>query len=156
MIKENSQSGFTLLLALAVTGTLLLVATGIVNLAVKQSVVSNSGRESQLAYYAADTGMECVLFWDVKNPSGNQSAFATSTASVINCNKDSSNPSNEWTVGGSGTSVITTMTFLPDPYCATVTVTKNANGTTQVESRGYNTCDPANARRVERAVRATY
>ncbi len=156
MIKQNLQSGFTLLIAIAITGTLLLVATGIVNLAVKQSLISSSGKESQLAFYAADTGMECALYWDAKNPSADQSAFAITTTTLINCNKDSANPANQWTVGGSAVSVISLITFLPDPYCAIVTVTKNGNGTTLIESKGYNTCDPANPRRVERAVRATY
>jgi Tfp pilus assembly protein PilX len=156
MIKHSSQSGFTLFIAIAVTGTLLLVATGVVSLSYKQSLISNSGRESQVAFYAADAGMECALFWDVKNPGGSDSAFATSTGSTIYCNKDANNPGNEWVVGGSSQSAINSITFLPDPYCAKVTVTKNANGTTQVESLGYNTCDVSNPRRVERAVRATY
>jgi len=141
---------------MVVMGVLLLIATGIVNLSVKQSLISNSGRESQLAFYAADTGMECALFWDVKNPSAEQSAFATTTTSVINCNKDAFNTGNEWTVGGASVSVLPVITFLPEPYCAKVTVTKNANGTTLVESLGYNTCDSSSGRRVERAVRATY
>lgn len=152
----SAQGGFTLFVAIVITGVLLLVAAGIVNLAVKQSQISNSGRESQLAFYAADTGMECVLFWDVKNPSGERSAFATSSTSVISCNQDAENPGNQWTVGGASVSVIETITFLPEPSCAKVTVTKNANGKTLVESLGYNTCDSLNPRRVERAVRADY
>lgn len=147
--------GFTLFIAIIVTGTLLLIATGIVNLSVKQSLISNSGRESQLAFYAADTGMECALFWDVKSPTGT-SAFATSTSSTIFCNQDLNNSGNSWLVGGATVSTINRINFLPDPYCAIVTVTKNLDGTTLIESMGYNTCDPANARRVERAVRATY
>jgi Tfp pilus assembly protein PilX len=83
--------GFTLFIAIVVTGTLLVISTGIINIALKQSSISGSGRESQNAFYAADTGMECALFWDVKNPSGN-TAFATSTGSIIFCNKDASNP----------------------------------------------------------------
>lgn len=146
--------GFTLFIAIIVTGTLLLIATGIINLAVKQSFISSTARESQMAFYAADTGMECALFWDVKNPSG-QSAFATTTGSTIFCNQDGNNPGNQWVVGGSAVSIINRINFLPDTYCAIVTVTKSGN-TTTIESKGYNTCDPANPRRVERAVRASY
>ncbi|MDO8424022.1 MAG: pilus assembly PilX N-terminal domain-containing protein [bacterium] len=147
--------GFTLFLTLIVTGTLLLISTAIVTLSVKQSSISISGRDSQNAFYAADTGMECALYWDVKNPSG-VSAFSTSTASTIFCNKDANNPSNEWAVGGSYTSVINRINFLPDPYCAIVTVTKGVAGGTEIESLGYNNCSSENARRVERAVRANY
>ena len=155
-LSERSESnGFTLFVAIIVMGTLLLIATGIVSLAVRQALISASGRESQYAFYAADTGIECALYWDVKNSTG-VSAFATSTGSTIFCNKDVNNPSNQWVVGGSYTSVINRINFLPDPYCAIVTVTKSLTGSTRIESLGYNTCDLSNSRRVERAVRATY
>jgi hypothetical protein len=157
MKKINSQKnqGFTLFIALMVMGTLLLIASGVVTLALKQSSISSAGRDSQYAFYAADTGIECALFWDVQNPSGT-SAFSTSTGSTIFCNRDLNNPGNQWVVGGNSVSIINSINFLPDPYCAIVTVTKNANGTTRIESKGYNTCNAANPRRVERAVRATY
>jgi len=140
--------GFTLFIAIIVAGTLLLIATGITGLAVKQSLISSTGRESQYAFYAADTGMECALYWDVQNSSG-ISAFSTSTGSVINCNNQN------MTVGGTAISTFT-LNLNPDPFCATVTVAKNDNGSTRIESKGYNTCDTSNPRRVERAVRATY
>ena len=153
--RQQDQKGFTLFIAIIVMGTLLLITTGIVSLAVKQALISASGRESQHAFYAADTGIECALYWDVQNPLG-ISAFSTSTGSTIFCNRDTGNPGNQWVVGGSYTSVINYISFLPDPYCAIVTVTKGISGSTVIESKGYNTCDSSNPRRVERAVRATY
>ncbi len=147
--------GFTLFIAIIVMSTLLLVATGIVSLTVRQTLISVTGRESQNAFYAADTGIECALYWDVQNPAG-FSAFSTSTGSTIFCNKDANNSSNEWVVGGGSTSVINRINFLPDPYCAIVTVTKAVDGSTKIESLGYNTCNPSNPRRVERAVRVIY
>ena len=141
--------------AMVLTGTLLLIATGVISLVVRQSLISASSRESQHAFYAADSGVECALFWDVQNPSG-VSAFSTTTGSTIFCNQDANNPGNQWVVGGAYTSVINRINFLPDPYCAIVTVTKGVDGSTKIESAGYNTCDPANSRRVERAVRAIY
>jgi Tfp pilus assembly protein PilX len=152
---RNKKQGFTLFLAMVVTATLLLVAAGVATIAVRQSLIANAGKESQIAFYAADTGMECAIFWDVMNPAGNNSAFATSTGTMINCNRNASNTNNEWVVGGSLQSVFT-MTFNPDPFCAIVTVTKQSNGATLIESRGYNTCNTSNPRRVERAVRARY
>jgi Tfp pilus assembly protein PilX len=150
-MKKDHTKGIALLITIILTGTLLLVATSIMNTAVKQSYLSASGRESQYAFYAADSGAECALYWDVQNPSG-FSAFTSQ--STIECNKDQANSSNHFTVGETGVSTFT-MTFLPDPYCAKVTVTKSGN-TTKIESSGYNTCDSTNPRRVERAVRITY
>src|SRR3989344_5483212 len=140
--------GFTLFIAIIVMGTLLLVAAGITGLAVKQSLISSTGRESQYAFYAADNCMECALYWDVQNPSG-ISAFSTTTSSQITCNNQT------MSVGGVVTSTFT-FNISPDPFCTTVTVTKNPNNTTRIESKGYNTCDLSNPRRVERAVRASY
>lgn len=148
--------GFTLFIAVVITGTLLLIATSVASLAVKQAFISSTALKSQQAFYAADTGLECALYWDVKNPS-DISAFATSSPpSTINCNQDGNNPTNQWVVGGASVSTINRINFLPDPYCAIVTVTKNSNGTTLIESRGYNTCNALEPRRVERAVRSTY
>ncbi|MEX2013987.1 MAG: pilus assembly PilX N-terminal domain-containing protein [Parcubacteria group bacterium] len=151
MKNRKFNSGFTLFIAIIVMGTLLLVAAGMVSLAVRQALISASGRESQHAFYAADTGIECALYWDVQNPSG-RSAFSTSTPSNITCNGTAA------TVGGGGNDSISTFSFTlsPDSYCATVTVAKGSNGSTRIESKGYNTCDSANPRRVERAVRAIY
>lgn len=151
--KRNRKSGFTLFLSLVIAGTLLVVATGVITLAVKQSRISVSGRESQVAFYAADSGLECALYWDVRNPSG-VSAFDTESSTTINCNQDAANPENQWIVGGAAVSTID-ITFLPDSQCASVTVTKSGSATT-IESKGYNTCDSTSARRVERAVRASY
>jgi len=147
--------GFTLFIAIIVMSTLLLITTGIVSLAARQSLISSAGRESQEAFYAADTGIECALYWDVQNPTG-ISAFATSTSAIIFCNQDALNSGNQWTVGGSEVSIINRIEFLPDLFCAIVTVTKNMDGSTEIESLGYNTCDPSSLRRVERAIRTTY
>ena len=140
--------GFTLFIAIIVTGTLLLVAVGVVNLTVKQAFISTSGSESQHAFYAADTGIECAIYWDVQNPSV-ISAFSTTTGSQINCNNQT------MTVGGTSVSTFT-FNFNPDPYCTIVTVTKDVNGSTRIDSLGYNTCDSSNPRRVERGIKAVY
>jgi len=152
---KNKENGFTLFISIVIMGTVLLIATGVISLAVKQAFISSAGKESQNAFYAADTGVECALFWDIHNPSG-VSAFSTSTTSSIYCNNDVNNSSNQWTVGGGYTSTINYISFNPDPYCAVVTVTKSVGGGTTIESKGYNTCDSSNPRRAERAVRAVY
>ena len=154
------QRGVALYISIVVTSVLLLVAFAISNVTLKQITLANVNKDSHLAFYAADSGAECALYWDVKAPSG--SAFSTSSPYTINCNRDASNPTNQWTVGGGGDTQATstfTMYFLPDPQCAIVSVHKRYEGTvlkTRIESRGYNSCSASNQRRVERAVRAEY
>ena len=137
-----------------VGGLALAVGIAIYDLTVRELDLSGTATQSQYAIYAADTGAECALYWDVKNPSGS-SAFDPSTSSTINCNQDANNGGNQWVVGGSSASTFT-MTFLPDPSCAIVTVTKLTGNATRIESLGYNTCNSESSRRVERAIRATY
>jgi Tfp pilus assembly protein PilX len=143
------ERGFTLLLAILVSSLLLAIGLAISNIILKEILLSSSGRESQFAFYAADSGAECALFWDIK-----AKAFATSSATAISCNSQLLG-----SVGGQGYDVPSTFTldFAPEPYCAKVSVTKSASPErTNIESRGYNTCNTSNPRRVERAIKVRY
>jgi len=164
------QKGFTIFVAIMVTGTLTLIAMGIIALVVRQSTIATSARASQAAFYAADTGAECAIYWDAVGQAG-VSAFATTSSITIQCNHDSAanpnnsaqrNLSNQFIIGhntsnpGYAVSTFGPIHFYPNQYCAQVTVYKYDNNTTQIESKGYNTCDTTDPRRVERAVKVNY
>ncbi|MFZ3019967.1 MAG: pilus assembly PilX N-terminal domain-containing protein [Minisyncoccia bacterium] len=163
-LKFKKEDGVTLYLAIVVTSALLLVSFAIADVTLKQAALASINRDSHIAFFAADTGIECALYWDLKNISGG-SAFSTSTTAVISCNGDANNPSNQNIsivpapgVGGQATSTFQ-INFLPEPYCAVVSVGKSYSGSTLntvIESKGYNSCDTNNPRRVERAVRVSY
>lgn len=76
--KENRQkhrahkkaAGFTLFIALIVSSLLLAIGFSLSTIILKQLVFANSGKESQLAFYAADSGAECALYWDRKDFNG--------------------------------------------------------------------------------------
>ncbi len=81
-IRKEKTHGFTLFVALIVTSLLLAIGFSLSNIVLKQLIFSQSSRESQIAFYAADSGAECALFWDRKNQFGTTTvygAFATST-----------------------------------------------------------------------------
>ena len=59
--KENV--GFTLLYASMIAGLLLAIGAAILSITVKQISLSAAGRESQFAFYNADTGTECAVYW---------------------------------------------------------------------------------------------
>lgn len=63
----NTKKGFTLLFAVLVSVLVLSVGASVISVALKQSILSSTGRESQFAFYAANSGLECALFWDL-NP----------------------------------------------------------------------------------------
>lgn len=160
LLRKNTKDerGIAIYIAVTVTGALILVSFAIISLALKQIVISSASRDSQAAFYASDSGVECALYWDLKNTGG--SLFSTSTGNqTISCNAVSSSVTK--TVNGTtgvGTSTFS-FTFLPDPYCVNVLVVKNYSGPdlkTRIESRGYNSCSSTNARRVERAIMVNY
>lgn len=165
-MNTTKERGFTLIMAVLISSLLLAIGFSLANFAVKQLIISSTGRESQFAFYAADSGIECAFYWDFKY--GNQSAFATSSASVppssgVNCNGQDVAAS-PWSVASISDRATTTFSFnfSPEPYCAVVSIGKWGS-TTTIESRGYNlgtvsgsSCTSDNPRRVERAIRVRY
>src|SRR3990167_2209689 len=75
--KLRTSRGFTLLLAALVSSIVLAVGAAIFGIAQKQVLLSAIGRDSQLAFYAADTAAECALYWDFRC-----NYFASSTALI--------------------------------------------------------------------------
>lgn len=173
----KKHTGFALLMSVIVTGTLLLIVYALSNISLKELILTYTGRESQVAFYAADTGVECALFWDLKNPGNGNSAFDPFNGpSVISCNGNTIQAGDSVPtvptptlalVGGGGINNSTSTFYINlEPLndsgsgpCAIVRVGKTKVGsatTTTIMSRGYNTCDLQNTRRLERGLRVIY
>ncbi len=146
---QNKKSGFVILFTALISTIVLAIALGIANLSFREVLLSSSARDGEFAFFAADTGAECALYWDIR-----QVAFG-STLVVPSCHtgavdmRASSSPFEfRFDTGESG--------------CAVVTVDKNDPTVTKIESLGYNvpcaTLDivPLPPRLVERAIRVTY
>jgi hypothetical protein len=163
--------GFVLLFSVLVSSILLAVGLGIFSIAYKELLLSSSDRESQIAFYAADSGAECAIYWDAVHPGCSDGVVGFVDAGGVAVDADSSGAptcagvdiNDSWTVTGSGVPPIVA-TFditLSDGSCAKVTVTKDYSTTygrpiTQINSRGFNTCSSGAARRAERGLRLTY
>ena len=81
--QTQTQSGFTLLLAALVAAIVLSLGASIFTIARKQVTLSSLGRDSQFAFYAADTIAECALYYDIRRSAVTGFVgFATSTASA--------------------------------------------------------------------------
>lgn len=178
--ERAAQGGFTVLYSLLVISLLISISLGIFDIALRDFALAQSAAESQVALFAADAGMECALYYDLKFRGGNI-AFATSTVNpqvalspqfLYACGVPmmpvatpvyySSNDTAVTTLtvyltarsGASGTNVADT-----NGPCAIVTVSKSSEGIfTSVDSRGYNICtnSTASTKRVERGLRAAY
>lgn len=150
----SSNRGFTLLYSVLVASLLLSIGLAILNISIKEVMLSGSARDSQLAFYAADAGLECALYWDHSS----LNKFKTQgNEKDIFCRGQGPFP-----VGGQGLGNPTgfTFDFKPDAEsCVIVTVVKNnISGIlrTVITSRGFNTCDADNPRRVERTLEARF
>ena len=63
----KTQNGFVLAFSLLISSIVLALALGIFNILLKQIVLTSTAAESQVAFYAADAGAECALYWDTHN-----------------------------------------------------------------------------------------
>lgn len=148
---SNFNGGYTLLFAVLIASLVLSIGLSVFNISMKEFILSSAGRESQFAFYAADTGIECALYWDFQ-----QAAFSSTTqANTIRC------LGLDRVVGGVllGEESRFTLTFPPpEEYCVEVVVVKEdvSPRRTRIEARGRNSCDPTYGRRVERAIRVRY
>lgn len=73
--KIRSKHGFTLFYALILVSLLVALGLAIFNITFKQLVLTSGARNSAKAFYAADTGLECALFWDIKYTGISSPAF---------------------------------------------------------------------------------
>ena len=171
---KTTQGGFVLALAVLLSAIVLSIGLSVFNIISKEIILASSGRESHFAFYAADTAVECALFWDVK-----QGIFPTSSDSLLygyevdeygksglaSCDEVSiiynadSNPDGIKVIDESPTAATSTFSFNGAHYCALVTVAKYSNGETMgttIEARGYITCVLSDPIRMERAIRLSY
>jgi hypothetical protein len=172
-----NMKGFTLFFALLASSLALSIGLAILDITLRELQLSSTVAQSEYAIYAADTGVECALYWDDKY-GGSGSAFATSTqsnppASGIWCNNqdvaaDGTPPSpfgippsgwKAWGVNEAASAATTTFTvsFLPsETYCVTVTVAKVGNPpATTIDANGFNTCQGGDLQ-LERTLQVSY
>jgi hypothetical protein len=141
----NLQKGFTLLLAALIASIVLSLGAAIFAIAQKELALSSIGRNSQFAFYAADTAAECALYWDVRG------SFATSSdshnpAASVACAQTNSTVTFV-AVSQAATSTFTLSLAFNDPtkpYCANVSVAKSRSALTNgivtvVRADGFST-----------------
>lgn len=152
MIKKiQKNKGFVILFAVTLSAIVLSIALGVASIALKEIKFGTSAKDTNDAFFAADTGAECALV----NDKSTGSAFI-SNPPTITCNHNpiplAENPSLVWSFiisglgnGGQG--------------CAKVTVNKNISPT-KIISNGHNNgggsgCSPGQ-NTVERQIELNY
>ncbi|OHA20772.1 MAG: hypothetical protein A2849_02490 [Candidatus Taylorbacteria bacterium RIFCSPHIGHO2_01_FULL_51_15] len=151
ILHTSSQRGFTLLFAVLIGSLLFSVGIAIAHLSLKEIVLSSAGKESEKAFFAADTGTECALYWDRREGIFPNTAGG-SPPSLRCAGADITAESVIAIQGGAATTFTVPPSGSP---CAEVIVYKT--DTTIIESRGRSECGTGvNPARVERALRVRY
>lgn len=75
-MKRNTKNGMALLIAVLVSAIVISIGAAIFSIVQKQTILSSLSRDSQFAFYAADTAAECALYWDSRY------AYFAATSSV--------------------------------------------------------------------------
>lgn len=158
--------GFTIFYAVLVTSLSLAIGLAIYDLTIRELQLSATANQSQQAIYAADSGAECALNWDINcSVSGCTagSAFPTSTQST----KPSSGAglwcqgqdiTTSWDTSQVTASAATTTFQVTGggAVCATVVVAKYGTPTrTSVTAYGYYNCS-GGVGQVQRALQVNY
>ncbi|MFA5934234.1 MAG: hypothetical protein WC795_03395 [Candidatus Paceibacterota bacterium] len=130
VIYNSAKRGFVVLFAVLISSIILSITIGLSSLSYKEIKLSSSASEGNHAFYAADTGIECVLRYALSQGGFPQSGMFCDNA-VILYQEDSSSTYIDISSADSQTA---------KPYCAYISYTKGAPGgaNTVIESRGYN------------------
>ena len=171
-IKTQKNKGFVLLFVIVLSSIILSVTLGMANIAFREIGFNTSAKASNDAFFAADAGAECALYYDLTSPL-NLDPNNTSTVSVFGVDTIFVNTS----CGGSFISLDNTILNSNPPIyyfylnglgneskaCAYVTLTRSTTDpvVTTIVSKGYNTggdteCVSTNPNRVERQIEVTY
>ncbi len=150
-IKEKNK-GFVVLFTVLIASVVLAMALGMANIALKQIVLTASSTDANKSFYAADTGVECALYYDLK---AIPSHFTPGSTNPVSCYQDTAvgvieNPNSYFyfffdhqTTAGN--------------VCAYVSVDKTIANRTVVTSKGVNSpCNSPGPRTVERVIEVTY
>lgn len=141
--KIQKNSGFVILFAVTLSSILLAMALGIANISLKEIKFSTSAEITNEAFFAADSGIEYVLFNDKSDSSIYVPTPGTEQSWIEIIPR----------LGSSGTS------------CAKVYIYKNNLNTsipviTNIVSKGYDmgdaACESTNPDRVEREIEVNY
>jgi hypothetical protein len=153
---KSHKKGYTLLFAVLVSALVLAVGISLLDTTRKELTLTSGARESDYAFYAADAGYECALYYDYQGASGSGATFFSTTTFIANgltlplscgTNAGSSQVSSAVTMVSSAFMMGTQYDFtfsmpIEGNACAYVDVNKiyNSSGvsTTTVSSFGYN------------------
>lgn len=149
------QRGFAMLFTVLIVSLILSIALGISNITLKQTILSSLAKDSQVAFYQADTAVECGMYYDLADrfPLGSDPG---SVAQEITCGNDGFKIDESQSFRDYLVFIQNTSNQVPP--CSSIVFDKVTNAGTNeaiVQGLGYNTC-AVSPRQVQRALQVTY
>ncbi len=149
-----------MLFTVLVISIILAIGLGISDVTYKQTILSSLARDSQLALYQADAGVECGMYFDVTagNPNGTFPRGTTATQAAQNDPTIYCGDNTLSFVPGASYNdyfVYNEQSSNTNQPCFSVVFDKTDPIKNSVSSRGLSTCS-ATPRQVERALNITY
>lgn len=152
-LHATNSKGFVILFTVVVSSIILAITLSVADILYKEMKFSTSAKDTNEAFFSADTGAECALYYDRTDPLKN--AFSGSAGPNISCAGDSitisgASPLWNFVISGLG---------YTGQGCAKISVDKSNSPLTTVISKGYNDggspCIPGE-NSVERQLELTY
>lgn len=124
-MRGNTQKGIALYVAVIVSGIVTLLAVAMADIAYRQIVLAGASENSQHAFYIANTGVECALYYDAY-----ENKFPSNDGEVIEgdirCANVDAEEINVDAFGGNATTTFKLNKITSDPEtCALITVGKH-------------------------------
>jgi hypothetical protein len=163
--KFKKDKGFAMLFTVLIVSLMLAIGLGISDITFKQAVLSGLARDSQAAFYQADSGVECGMYY-TNGPTGDQFPKGTLATEDPN-NPQQAAATHQLNCGNSVATLLLDQSYTDyfvyqeqvssgNQPCFTVIFDKSTDPTkTSISSRGFSTCQ-STARQVERGLNVTY
>ena len=169
---KQREKGITLFVAVLVASVALLFSFAVSDIALREVLLAQTGKDSQEAFYAANTGVECALFWDLKfgsfepEPDGADVICNGRTGEAV-VQTIFGGGTETWTLTGASDLEFSMSDdddenepcFKIDSVIKEVERDEEDNIVsieTEIIVKGYNTCNTSSPRRLERALRVAY
>lgn len=172
--KNKNQKGYAILFTVVIVSAISVITAGLSNAAYKQLILSSLAKDSQTAFYEADTASDCALYADQVEYNGFLLGDPITNPSIFY------DLNNTWNCGGTDLTITATGGDLKNGYILnpplnvqnsndpcfriqvdkeTVTDPDDPTGTivnTTVSAKGYNICNTNNSKTVEREIQIKY
>lgn len=155
-LKTKDQNGYAILFTVVIVSAISVITAGLTNAAYKQLVLSSLAKDSQTAFYQADTAGDCALYADRKEAFKTPpNIFNTGSFTCGGVDLDVS------VSGGGYTIYPTSAVDNSNNPCFRIDVTKDSVSAaplvkTTISAKGYNICNTSNSRTVEREIQINY